>query len=425
MADQTTSSRARWRTLLRGRQFRASAAAGAVLLLLVAVLAVVDPTGLLAPVGGQGMPVVRFGGVYQWAPLVVGLPVLLAVTMLPVYALGRSGRALFAFTWVAVVGAVAIAAAATGFAAALPLVGPHLSMVAALKFAVATSGFAGLKGLVAGPLVGAAAVLARGRRASETEPGTEPETASGTTTTPGGGPWLESGSAFAVAVAAVVVALAAVGGSNWRGGPVGYAFAGPLLAPTSAASALGTLAGMVVFIGLFALTVRAALRRLPGEAPLAVWLAALVAGLGLGVVGAVVAALTGHLDDAGPDSWWIATTLISVATGIGYGVGIGLVAAVATGVTWRWRAARLPGDSGSTTPDRPRSADLGRRRNRRDPARRPARRPDEAPRAPRRWRRSPPAVAWNGCTCCRRRPATGCPSSATSPADGSCCAAST
>ncbi|HWO50546.1 MAG TPA: hypothetical protein VNN23_03030, partial [Ornithinibacter sp.] len=282
MADQTTSSRARWRTLLRGRQFRASASAGAVVLLLVVVLAVVDPTGLLAPVGGQGMPVVRFGGVYQWAPLVVGLPVLLSVTMLPVYALARSGRALFAFTWVAVAGAVALAAAATGFAAALPLVGPHLSVLAALKFAVATSGFAGLKGLVAGPLVGAAAVLARGRRASGPASETEPETASGRTTTPGSGQWVESGSAFAVAVAAIVVALAAVGGSNWRGGPVGYAFAGPLLAPTSAASALGTAAGMVVFLGLFALTVRAALRRLPGEAPLAVWLAALVAGLGLG-----------------------------------------------------------------------------------------------------------------------------------------------
>ena len=75
--------------------------AGAVVLLLVVVLAVVDPTGLLAPVGGHGMPVIRFGGVYQWAPLLVGLPVLLAGTMLPVYALARSGRALFAFTWVA------------------------------------------------------------------------------------------------------------------------------------------------------------------------------------------------------------------------------------------------------------------------------------------------------------------------------------
>ena len=163
MADQTTSSPARRLTPLRGRELRASAAAGGVVLLLVVVLAIVDPTGLLAPVGGHGMPVVRFGGVYQWAPLLVGLPVLLAGTMLPVHALARSGRALFAFTWVSVVGAVALAAAATGFAAALPLVGAHLSVLAALKFAVATSGFAGLKGLVVGPLVGATAVLARRR----------------------------------------------------------------------------------------------------------------------------------------------------------------------------------------------------------------------------------------------------------------------
>ena len=350
MADQTTASRARWRTLLRGRQFRASALAGGVVLLLVVVLAVVDPTGLLAPVGGHGMPVIRFGGTYQWAPPLVGLPVLLAGTMLPVFALARSGRALFAFTWVCVVGAVAIATAATGFAAALPLVGPHLGFVAALKFAVATSGFAGLKGLVAGPLVGAAAVLGRGRRTSATS-----GTAVGSTTAPGSGRWLESGSAFAVAVTAVVVALAAVGSTTWRGGPVGYAFAGPLVAPTSAASALGTLAGMVVFLGLFALAVRSALRRLPGVAPLAVWLSALSAGIGLGVLGAVVAALTSHLDDAGPDSWWIATTLVSVATGIGYGVGVGLVAAVATGLTWRWRARVIPGGDGGTTPHRPRA----------------------------------------------------------------------
>ncbi|WP_426594428.1 glycoside hydrolase family 5 protein [Cellulomonas sp. McL0617] len=330
MADQTTTSSRRRRTLLRRPEVRASAFAGATILLLVAVLAVVDPTGLLAPVGGAGMPVLRFGGVYQWAPLLVGLPVLLVATMLPVLLVGRGPvrrRFLFGVTWASVVGAVALAAAATGFAAALPLVGPHLSFTSALTFAVSTSGFAGLKGLVAGPLVGLAAALAYGSRHAERV----------TTKTA----W---GSGFVVAVMVVVVALAAIGSTSWRGGPTGYAFAGPLLAPTSTASALGAVAGLLVFLGLFAITVRAALRRLPDEAALAAWLGAIVGGLGLGVLGAVVGAATGHLDHAGPDSWFLATTLLALAAGIGYGVGVGLVAAVVTGITWRWRArvSRVP-----------------------------------------------------------------------------------
>jgi len=41
------------------------------------------------------------------------------------------------------------------------------------------------------------------------------------------------------------------------------------------------------------------------------------------------AALTGPLDDSGPDRWWIATTVIPPATGLGYGVGTGVVAPVA------------------------------------------------------------------------------------------------
>lgn len=350
MAEQTTLSPDRSTARSHGRAARATGAAGVAVLLVVAALAFLDPTGLLAPVGGRGMPVVGFGGTYQWAPLLVGLPVLLAATMFPVHALARSGRGLFVFTWITVTGAVALAAAATGLAAALPLVGPHLGLGAAVQFAVSTNGFAGLKGLVVGPLVGAAAVLARGRRAA----GTEPDTASGDVTEPvtasGKWPRLGSDTTFAVVVAAVVVALAALGRTYWRGGPLGYAFTGPLLAPTSTADALGTLAGTALFLGLFAVTVRATLRRLPRPALIAVWLAALVAGLGLGAVGAVVAALSSHLAHAGADSWWIATTLISLATGIGYGVGTGFIAAVVTGATWRWRGRVVPRGAWSTTP---------------------------------------------------------------------------
>lgn len=328
MAVQTMESQPRSRTRVRRRELRASVVAGAVVLALVALLAFVDPTGLLAPVGGQGMPVLRFGGVYQWAPLFVGVPVLLAATVLPVYAVGRSGaraRWLFVVTWVAVTGAVALAAAATGFAASLPLVGPHLSFVSALRFAVATSGFAGLKGLLAGPLVGLAAALAHGRRQADAE-ATDPTAV--------------RSAGFLVAIMLVVSVLAALVDTSWRGGSVGFAFAGPLLAPTSTAGPLGTLAGFVVFLGLFALTVRFALRRSPDQPELVVWLAALVGGVALGVLGAVAAAATGHLDHAGPDSWAIATTLIAVATGIGYGVGVGLLATAATGLLRRVRVPR-------------------------------------------------------------------------------------
>ncbi|MDQ0372043.1 cellulase family glycosylhydrolase [Cellulomonas humilata] len=308
-------------SLLHRPAVRASAAAAVVVLVLVTALALLDPSGgLLAPVGGHGLPLLGTGGVYRWAPLVVGLPVLLVATAAPVYALARRRRT-FVVAWAATVGAFALAAAATGFVAALPLVGPHLSFWSALQFAVTTSGWAGAKGLVVGPLVAAAAALAH-RFGPRAEPAAD-----------------RYSSGLVVAIMLVVSVLAAAGfaATVWRGGPVGYAFAGPLVAPTSAAGVLGTLAGIAVFAGAFALVVR----WLTGHVVAAVWVAAVVAGLALGIVGAVVAAGTSGLADAGPDSWWIATTLISLTTGIGYGVAVGLVATTVTALVWRWRD-RLP-----------------------------------------------------------------------------------
>lgn len=315
-------------TLLHRPAARASAAAAVVVLVLVAALALLDPSGgLLAPVGGHGLPILGTGAAFRWAPLVVGLPVLLVATAAPVSALARRRRT-FVVTWAATVGAFAVAAAATGFVAALPLVGPHLSFWSALQFAVTTSGWAGAKGLVVGPLVAAGASLAY-----RFGPRAEPDVDGGKSST---GP--------VVAVMLVVSVLAAVGfaATVWRGGPVGYAFSGPLVGPTSAAGALGTLVGIAVSVSVFALVVRwLVVRRLAGQVVAAVWVAALVAGLALGIVGAVVTAGTSGLADAGPDSWWIATTLISLTTGIGYGVAVGLVATTVTAVGWRWRD-RLP-----------------------------------------------------------------------------------
>ncbi|MGY4643665.1 glycoside hydrolase family 5 protein [Cellulomonas sp. URHB0016] len=394
----------------------------AVVLAAVVALAVADPSGLLAPVGGRGVPLLGTGGAYRWAPLLVGLPVLLAGTAVPVAVVVRAGgRRVFVTVWVAAVGAGALAAALTGVVAALPTVGAHLSLGSVLRFAFATSGFAGLKLLVVGPLAGAAAALAvrvgprseagtRGhgdaataahRDAATSAHGDAATAGTGEAASAGTGeaasaahddaataahddaataahddaataahddaataahgdaldglpdevdaPRPRDGAAFPVAVMFVVVALAAVGfaGTTWRGGPVGYAFAGPLVAPTAAAGVLGIVAGTLLFVGVFAWTVRAALGRLTvgaGQVAVLVWLGAVVAGVCLGVVDAVVAALPGAapVADAGPDSWWAATAFVALATGIGYGVAVGLLAAAVTGLAWRSRDRLLP-----------------------------------------------------------------------------------
>lgn len=310
----TTTSTPRGRALLSRPDYRAPLAAALTVLLLVAVFALVDPSGLLAPVGGHGLPLVGTGGVFRWAPLLIGLPITLVGTALPVAVVARAGRPVFVVTWAATVGAVSVAAAVTGFVIALPTVGPSLSILDALRFAFTTSGFAGLKGLVAGPLVAVVAVLAhrstpRGarRRAAVRQP---------------------------VLVMLAVMSLAAVGfaATAWRGGSVGYAFVGPLVAPTVSAGVLGTLAGIALFGLVFAWLVR---RWATSGVVVAVWLAAVVAGVVLGFVDAIIAAVA----YAGSDSWWFATTVISLATGIGYGVTVGLLAAA---VTWAVRRVRLP-----------------------------------------------------------------------------------
>src|SRR5262245_43026485 len=103
---------------------RAAAAALAVLLIATGALAAFDPSGLLAPVGGQGVPLIGVASVYQWAPLLVGLPVLLFATAAPILLVTRSRRyswAVFAITLAAVVAAEALNVTITGFISAVPL----------------------------------------------------------------------------------------------------------------------------------------------------------------------------------------------------------------------------------------------------------------------------------------------------------------
>ncbi|WP_144124066.1 cellulase family glycosylhydrolase [Catellatospora sichuanensis] len=340
---------------LRSPAVRAAAGTVVALVLIVAAGAAWDPSGLLAPVSGRGLPLMGAGGVYRWAPLLVGLPTMLLAAAVPILVIGdgrvkRTGWRVFLVTWAAVVAAAALATAATGLVSATPLIGPHLSAGSALRFAFATGGFAAMKFLLVGPLVAAAAALAH--RLGPSDAGTavpdkvfpdpRPDAVDPDTERPA------SAVGVCVALMFVVVALAALafGASWWRGGPVGYAFAGLLPAPSAAAGPVGYVCGVAVFLGVFGATVGALQQRLVRHTPPAVaatvWLASTVAGLGIGVACAVAAALpSAGLRDAGPDSWWIGTTLLSVGSGLGYGTAVGLIGAIGAGVAWRWRPARI------------------------------------------------------------------------------------
>ncbi|GAA0474371.1 hypothetical protein Aca07nite_62650 [Actinoplanes capillaceus] len=314
--------------MIRITQIRAAVTAVVILVAVLAAAAVADPSGLLAPIGGRGLPLLGTGGVYRWAPLVIGLPVLLAGTAVPTFVVAgcAAARWVFAATWAAVIGAGALATAASGFASALPMVGPHLSAGSALTYALSTSGFAAIKFLLAGSLVAAGAALAARFGPRPAPAGAESFPA-----------------AFPLTVMVVVTGLAAIGPAArwWHGGPVGYAFDGFLAAPGAANGVLGFLAGTALFLAMFAGAAWSAGRRLTQAGPLVVsvtvGLASVVAGLGLGVADAVLAAIP-----SSTDQWWVATSLISVATGIGYGAMAGLVGAALVAVGWRVRSRVLP-----------------------------------------------------------------------------------
>lgn len=335
------------RRLWAAPQARAAATVVVVLIAVVAAGAATDPSGLLAPIGGRGLPLAGTGSAFRWAPLVVGLPILLAGAAVPVLIVGRRSTARWVFltAWVSTVGAGAWASAASGFVSAIPVMGAHLTAGAALRYAVSASGFAALKFLVVGAVVAACAAPAF-RAGPAARSRVEPAAAR---------PVLAP-----VLVVFAVAAIAAAGPAArwWRGGPAGYTFDGFLIAPTAANGVLGFLLGMAVFLAVVAAVVRVLARRLPGSGPLAaavtVWLASVVAGLVLGVAGAAIAPLSGHLSGAGPDSWWIATALTGIATGLSYGAAVGLTAALPAGLGARWRFAPL-----SRLRPRPRLVALG------------------------------------------------------------------
>ena len=211
-------------TLLHRPAVRASAAAAVVVLVLVAALALLDPSGVCSrPSAGTGCRSLGTGGVYRWAPLVVGLPVLLVATALPVYALARRP-------------------AGPGRVFVAP--GPRPS--APSRWPPPRPGSSpSLPAGRAAPLVRVGAAvrrhhqrLRRRSRASSSVRWSRRRRRSPTGSGRGRGrrrapdavrdrPRRSRSCSSSSALAAVGFAA-----TVWRGGPVGYAFAGPLVAPT-------------------------------------------------------------------------------------------------------------------------------------------------------------------------------------------------
>ncbi len=148
--------------------------------------------------------------------------------------------------------------------------------------------------------------------------------------------------------AGVALVLAVVGGWLagywWTGSPVGYAHSSgwKLLAPTSAAGRAGEVAAILIVAGLLARSARHTLRRVQvprGSAPrlLAGALGALAAGIGLALVESFVQLLFGT-DVAGSDDLWILpSTYLRLAEGMSFGLLLAPVAALGF-----WLVARAP-----------------------------------------------------------------------------------
>jgi hypothetical protein len=292
----------------------------AVLALLLVVGALEDPSGLLAPVGGRGVAWIGGGGAYRWAPALVDVPVLVAGIGGSILATVRtSGRrasrwTLFAITWVATIGTAALATAATGLVSVTGLLGAHLGVGEAIRFTLSTGGYAAIKFALLGPVIATAATIAY-RKSKEVAETVVP-----------------ADDRMPIAMAALVVAVLAMvaSGAWWLGGPQGYAYHGFVIAPTTATDLGGWAAGFFVFLGVFWLGFRLVRRWLRSgtviATAVAAWVAAVTAGIALGVVDALQSPWE-RINPSGPDSWWIATTLIGLASGIGYGATVGLITA--------------------------------------------------------------------------------------------------
>jgi endoglycosylceramidase len=264
-------------------------------LVLLAIQALVDPTGLLALVGFSGAQPQLAAGIWPLAPYVVFVPVLLAVVW---WVAVRAGDRFWTLV-AGVVLAVLLAQAAATFV---------------MTWNLAVAGWAA--GFVTAKAVPAALIVA------------------GLTKWLGGKSIrLSFASHWAWTPAVIFAAIAPLLAGFWWTGAV-YAPAVP--AARADRGALSMILAMLLIAAATTLCLRWMRSRVPGV--LGGWLAALVAG---GMVGLVQAIVAFAFDDGlSGDMWPLLAAYVTVADGLAFGACLGWVVGLLALATDRIRAAR-------------------------------------------------------------------------------------
>ncbi len=325
----------------RRRHVRSSWGAATTTLAVIVAAALLDPSGLAAPVAWTGAQLARQP--WTWlqyavlAPLIVGLVWWWSRTLLAATTPSTPRRWVFGRVWLLVVLAMMLAKLVYSVVLMAPALlggsGEGLPPGPSAAYLVWATGFTGIKAGVYGwvPALVAALLWSPGaaRRA-------------------GVAARVEAPTRAMVPAALVALGLALVGGWLagywWTGSPVGYAHTSGwrLLAPTAASGRAGEIAAILLVAVLLATSARRTLQRIDVPRPtssrlLAGALGALVAGAGLALVESVVQLLFGT-DVAGSDDLWILpSTYLRLAEGLSFGLLIAPFAALGL-----WLVARAP-----------------------------------------------------------------------------------
>ncbi len=322
----------------------APAALGAALAMavLLVVAAVLDPSGLAAPIAWPGTDLVP-GEPWTWlqhvlqGPLVVLLLWRATARLLRAATPAAPRRWVWTRTWLLAVLALMVAK----LVYAVIWLGPALLGGAdqglppgtTLPWLVWATGFAGVKGLVLGWVPALAAALlwraGRGRAAGAPAEAVEPSLA----LVPAG-----------LVALGVAVAAPWVVQHWWPGSPVGYAHATDwrLLAPVPGIGPVGAVAALLVLALALAGSVRVTLRRVPAPRDaaalrLAGAMGALAAGLALAVVQSLAHLAAGTDLPGGEDLWILPATFLRLLEGLSFGLLLAPVAALAV-----WLVPRAP-----------------------------------------------------------------------------------